>query len=212
MPLLYACNRCQDLLKIPSGCSVLSIIPKGTLCGHCSDAPATGEYQVNAIPPPLAPPPPEFMSEVERNEHLRKTTSSGVIVAAGMSGARYEPLPGGQGYTTMDVLPFLKGLPFDDFALGWLHTLRPSTVRVTYDSCVHTDAYTWRVTVYCHSITRLIYRISQEVEIAGGTGAEMGHLLRHRQEGHPLSPRRPRMDGIGTCFGNVAALSKVDFG
>lgn len=69
------------------------------------------------------------------------------------------------GFTSLDVLPELNGKVWNDYALGLVHSLRPSSIRVT-DSETKLDARTWRVTVYINNKTdRIIERIRQEVEV-----------------------------------------------
>jgi hypothetical protein len=82
--------------------------------------------------------------------------------------------PAQYGFTVVDVLPFLRGRKWDERALGFVHTLRPSYIRVTRGE-VKTDARTWRVTVYVdHADT--ILSIKQEVEIGlTGTDWENGY-------------------------------------
>lgn len=92
----------------------------------------------------------------------------------GSQGEDYE-VPSRRGYTSINVLEFLTGLPWDDFALCWVHSLRPSSIRVTAD-WETTDACCWRVTVYVGKDGR-IKRIRQEVEVGLGDQYEHGHAL-----------------------------------
>lgn len=68
-----------------------------------------------------------------------------------------------RGFTSLEVLPFLKGKPWDDVALGFVHSLRPSHIRVT-DGGIQLDAQTWRVTVTVSKKNK-IEKIEQEVEV-----------------------------------------------
>lgn len=68
------------------------------------------------------------------------------------------------GFTAIDVLPFLKKLPWNDFALGWVHSLRPSSIRIIDDGRIKCDASVWRVTVKLDE-NGLISSIYQEVEL-----------------------------------------------
>jgi len=54
-------------------------------------------------------------------------------------------------HTSIKVLQFLYGLPWNNLALNYVHSLRPSCIRVTED-CVTCDAYNWRVTVYINNL------------------------------------------------------------
>lgn len=81
-----------------------------------------------------------------------------------------------RGYTTIQPLPFLHGKPWDDIALGYIHALRPSRVRVSTGS-VQLDAQSWRVTVWLQADGETISRITQEVEVGLPDGIEDGHAL-----------------------------------
>ena len=79
------------------------------------------------------------------------------------------------GYTSIPVLEFLNGQPWDDFALCWVHALRPTKIRVVRAEET-TDAYTWRVTVYVDGDNR-IESVRQEVEIGLRKQDRHGHDL-----------------------------------
>ena len=70
------------------------------------------------------------------------------------------------GYTSITMLQFLKGQPWDDRARNLVHALRPSSVRTSTGS-LNTDAETWRVTVMLSSDRKTIRSITQEVEVGG---------------------------------------------
>jgi hypothetical protein len=77
-------------------------------------------------------------------------------------------------YTSIPVLEFLKGYPYDDFAKAYIFGLSPSTVRVSTGD-ITCDAYTDRVTVFVDD-TNIIYNIVQEICVASPfpmTGAEL---------------------------------------
>jgi hypothetical protein len=78
-------------------------------------------------------------------------------------------------YASISILPFLIGKPWDDFALGWVHSVQPSRIRVT-QSGVKLDAWCWRVTVYLGS-DGMIYDIEQEVEVGLPNGYRDGHHM-----------------------------------
>lgn len=79
-------------------------------------------------------------------------------------------------YTSIEVLPILKGKPWDDVALGYCHALRPSSIRVT-EGGTKCDARTWRVTVFIDD-KNIINKITQEVEVGLPKGVAHGHALR----------------------------------
>lgn len=80
----------------------------------------------------------------------------------GSHGVEYQHQPGGFG--DVEVLPFLKGRPCDDFLLAYLGALRPSCIRIVhYNQAVTCDQWLWRVTVVLDPEERVL-SISQEVE------------------------------------------------
>jgi hypothetical protein len=81
-----------------------------------------------------------------------------------------------RGYTVIEVLPKLKGKPWDEVALGYVHALRPSQLRVVQDG-IQLDAQTWRVTVWLNKDGLTISRIEQEVEVGLPEGIDHGHAL-----------------------------------
>ena len=74
---------------------------------------------------------------------------------------------------TISVLPFLTGRVLDEISLGWLTSLRPSSIRIT-DGLVNCDSQLWRVTVILDSAQK-IKSITQEVGLRspGLSGHEM---------------------------------------
>ncbi len=107
------------------------------------------------------------------------------------------------GFTTIDVLPELCGLPVCDLVLGYLAALRPSAIRITGGE-VHTDAMQWRVTVLVDKDDK-VERIYQEVSIGFGCGYDMGNLLDEFKGGRPASAFS------GGAIMDTAALSRADF-
>jgi hypothetical protein len=92
--------------------------------------------------------------------------------------------PADIGFTSLEVLPFLKGLPWNNLALGYVHSLRPSSIRVTEGS-VKLDARMWRVTVIVDK-DEIIQEITQEVEVGlygWQHGGALDDELHHRLEG-----------------------------
>ena len=83
--------------------------------------------------------------------------------------------PNERGWTCIEVLEFLKGKPYDAVALAYIHSLRPSYIRVT-KGMTTLDARTWRVTVYINE-DNTIRSIKQEVEVALPDGVAHGQAL-----------------------------------
>lgn len=79
------------------------------------------------------------------------------------------------GFTCIEVLEFLKGKPYDVVALAYIHSLRPTYIRVT-KGWTTLDARTWRVTVYINE-DNTIRSIKQEVQVALPDGVEHGEAL-----------------------------------
>ena len=81
-----------------------------------------------------------------------------------------------RGYSTIEVLEFLKGRQWDDIALAYVHSLRPSSIRVTKGECT-CDHSLWRVTVFIDN-DNVIESIEQSVEVALPDGIEDAYNLR----------------------------------
>ena len=79
------------------------------------------------------------------------------------------------GFTIIRPLAFLHGRKWDDLALGFIHALRPSSVRV-----VKTGAWlnssNWRVTVWLNA-DDTIRVIEQEVAVGLPEGIQNGHEM-----------------------------------
>lgn len=89
-----------------------------------------------------------------------------------------------RGYTSIKPLPQLHGKPWDEIALGYVHALRPSQLRVIADGMgAQADAQRWRVTVWLENDAKTISSIDQEVEIGlpdqCAHGAALKDALRH---------------------------------
>lgn len=93
----------------------------------------------------------------------------------GMSGVKYEQ-PEAIGYTSIEVLKHIWGKPWDEIALAYVHSLRPSTIRVS-SGVVHSDARVWRVTVIVNE-KDFIHSITQEVEVGLPEGIPHGYALK----------------------------------
>lgn len=64
---------------------------------------------------------------------------------------------------TAPILHFLIGKPWDSFALGWLHAVNPTYIRVTNGE-IKTDTRIGRVTIVVDNYN-IIQTINQEVEV-----------------------------------------------
>lgn len=84
-------------------------------------------------------------------------------------------VPLNQGHQTIDVLPFLVGLPWNNITEAWLYAVRPSKMRVTYGE-VHTDSCLWRVTITLNR-DDTIAMIQQEVQIGLANKAPHGMAM-----------------------------------
>lgn len=110
------------------------------------------------------------------------------------------------GYTSMPVLPQFWGKKLDNSLVAYLHTLRPSSVRIS-DGCVTCDSSPWRVTVFTDKKdgVEIITNISQEVCIGFSSGWNVQQVFNHLHEGRPKPGPFPRV------VGNLSALSRADF-
>lgn len=71
------------------------------------------------------------------------------------------------GFCVVDVLHFLKDKPWDDVALAFVESLRPTHLRiVSPGKGIQLDSQTWRVTVYLNEDDKTIKWIQQEVQVA----------------------------------------------
>jgi hypothetical protein len=80
------------------------------------------------------------------------------------------------GSLSIKVLEFLKGKPWNDVALGFVHSLRPTSIRVT-DGTIKLDARPWRVTVTVDE-KDIIQEITQEVVVGLPDKVAHGSALR----------------------------------
>lgn len=110
------------------------------------------------------------------------------------------------GYTVLGVLPQFAGKRLDNSLVAYLHTLRPSCVRISYGE-VTTDSKPWRVTVIIEKRDGVDYirDISQEVCIGFGSGYHVENTYRHLHEGGPSPEVFPKV------VGNLAGILKADF-
>jgi hypothetical protein len=113
-------------------------------------------------------------------------------------------------YTSIPVLEFLWGLPWNNLARNFVTALRPSRIRVT-DGPITLDAVKWRVTVYLEEDSRTIRRISQEVGISAWgawSGGELSQQLAYEKQ-HGTLEGYDRGDGRPKCYCNTEAISKL---
>lgn len=110
--------------------------------------------------------------------------------------------PTTHGWTSVDVLQQLWGLPLTDLIMAFVHSLRPSCVRITTgeETC---DSWPWRVTITVDD-KDIVQKIDQEVEVAWGTGFDVEQCLRAAKTGE--APR-----ALTGCIGHLAGLERVDF-
>lgn len=80
------------------------------------------------------------------------------------------------GWKSINVLEFLNGKTWDDLALGYVHALRPSSIRVTKGG-ITLDARVWRVTVHINE-DKTIKSIQQEVEVGLPETVAHGEAMR----------------------------------
>jgi hypothetical protein len=106
------------------------------------------------------------------------------------------------GYSSIEVLPELKGLKLSDLVLGWLAAVRPSAIRITRGD-FNADWRPWRVSITVDE-NDIITGISQEVVVAYGCGYDMDQLLREAKTGQPARP-------MGGVIGNMNGIERVDF-
>jgi hypothetical protein len=113
------------------------------------------------------------------------------------------------GFTTIEVLTFLVGRPWDERAAGFLCALRPSMVRVVPRDEQKCDARLWRVTVTLDP-AGLVRRIEQEVEVGLAKGWANGHDARCWIDAGGPAPLVPALEsylrtlerGIEECQGD----------
>jgi hypothetical protein len=99
-----------------------------------------------------------------------------------------------RGYTCIKVLPFLNGKSWNWVAMGYVHSLRPSRLRVTKDS-IHLDSCTWRVTVWLEEDNHTIREIEQEVEVGLPEGVPHGAGLQTALK-HGMDSEQLKWDNI----------------
>ena len=78
----------------------------------------------------------------------------------------------------LPVLQQVWGRKLDEAVMAYVHSLRPSAVRIT-EGGVFLDSFRWRVTIYVTKVKRSFYvrRIEQEVEVTLPEGVAHGSAL-----------------------------------
>lgn len=79
--------------------------------------------------------------------------------------------------SSLDILPILIGKKWNDIALGIVHAVRPSSIRVIQGGSYTLDSRSWRVTVFIDE-NDIIEKISQECVVGLPDGIEHGRHLR----------------------------------
>lgn len=104
------------------------------------------------------------------------------------TGRAFEPFPR-RGFICLDVLPELTGKPWDDYALGAVHSLRPSWIRIIpVSGGIQLDSQEWRVTVWLNE-DGTIASMEQEVVVGLPDDCKHGGDLNDR-----LFPEPPEKD------------------
>lgn len=82
----------------------------------------------------------------------------------------------GHSWTSIPVLEFLRGKPWNNLALCYVTGLRPDCIRVS-TGCQTLDAWPNRVSVLLEDDGRTIHGIEMEVQVMLVPGVENGHDL-----------------------------------
>lgn len=116
------------------------------------------------------------MTEDTKEEALHAADYTGA--PNGRQGRGFKPW-NRRGYVCIPVLEILKGYPWDDVALAYVHGINPTHIRVVKaGEGVQMDAQTGRVTVYTGEEGE-IRRIEQEIRVGLPEGVENGQALQH---------------------------------
>ena len=106
----------------------------------------------------------EALRQYLRNNHPDRRSEADLADAYRVWHHKHYERPSEIGYTCIEVLQHLYGKPWNNEALNWMASLRPSAIRVSSGS-VTLDACLWRVTVWLEEGDSTIRRIDQEVEV-----------------------------------------------
>lgn len=114
-------------------------------------------------------------------------------------------------WTTIPVLEFLWGQPWNNLSLNFVSTLRPSELRVTSDG-VTLDVCAWRVTVWLEKDKRTIKKIEQSVSMSGygaRNAQDMNNQLRYQKEHGSLEGYKyPEINSC--CIINDEMVAKLE--
>ena len=154
--------------------------------------------------------PEEFADWEYKTSYLRGQESDRADVFRG-NGDHVEK-PKCQCNTTIDVLPQLWGMPWNNLALNYIHTLRPSFIRVSMGMW-QSDAVPWRVSVCLEKDNKTIKKITQEVVIGGygqiNATPDLNSQLRYQKE-HGNMEGFVQSKGEPHIYINDYALSQID--
>ena len=107
----------------------------------------------------------------------------------------------------MPQLEFLWGQPWNNLALNYVMSLRPSAIRVS-TGMVTCDCMNWRVTIYLEKDNSTINRIEQECNV-GNIGACCGHDLQLKLK-QQVSGKKIEQFDVSMAFINNDALAKIE--
>lgn len=128
--------------------------------------------------------PPGFVHP--EPDEVHRTDEADLYLVSRDSQERPVVPPSGQCFTSIPVLQFLWGKPWDALALNYVDAVRPSAIRVAAPGDALTcDAVAWRVDVHLGPDRRTILRIEQAVT-CGSRGVYHGHDLGRRLQGLPF--------------------------
>ena len=123
-------------------------------------------------------------------------------------GIDYTPESERSSYQCLKVLKFLYGRKWDEVAMAYVHSLRPSYIRVVggevqEQTC---DGCTWRVTVYI-TPEYIIRYIEQEVEVWLPEGVAHGQALKNALVYGVDSPQcRWWQDATSTMYNGISGV------
>lgn len=146
--------------------------------------------------------------DLDRRLELARTLSGEIEIKRHIhrQGLYVEP-PKNGGFTVINVLPDLIGMPLCDLVLAYMPSVNATRLRVRTptDGEETCDGCNGRVTVYVDE-KNIITRIKQEVSVAYGCGAEINqvHAAIRDQQPVVISP-------LPTVIGNMDAIKKADF-
>ena len=84
--------------------------------------------------------------------------------------------PSSWGSTSIEILPFLKGLPFNNLIIAYVQGMHPSNIRVTHGT-ICCDSMNDRITIYLTEDNK-VDRIDQEITVGYSTGFTVDGVLR----------------------------------